>query len=1150
MQQKGNRLGTFLVAIVLVLGTLGVVVAQSSDDSSRTRNATIQAGLACKRQGQIKTVGAQRFTCGISKGTKVWFVVRATQAALKSCASLGAVRTQKGVSFVCATIGKKKVWLAVTLSTSLVKEDNANATSGSTTTVPVNGSNAGTNPVVNVDVSKAEAPIATPIGVRMAVQPSGAVNGEPFAQAAVVQLRDEEGKDVALAGVRVEAILLGAQRNVIATSMKNIEVITDAQGRATFTNLSITGQVGTYEILFIPNGLAAVISDFVELAPGTPKTLRMALQPWGARSGDVLNQQPRVEILDMSGNIAVSGAGEQVVAEVVGAGRISSSLSTSRVELNANGAANFSQLSIAGTAGLYQLKFSSPGVQSVVSQSFAISSGDAAEVRVVTAAGGAASGKAFTRQPVVETYDADGNLIREAGWVINATVSSGVATLTNTSATTDDAGRATFTDLTASGKMGDFAIAYSVKNGRDIVAAVESEAISLAAGDAVKLIMVQQPVDLPSGGTMGVSPEAQITDDWGNPTTAELTVRVVLNGTKLEERRNINLESWKIDVAPNKDGKVRLESPSFTGTTQSLEFLFSAGTQLGAVRSAKFALTPGVPTQLEIADFAPMPSGSLVAGPGATKRLTARLRDSAGNLVDNVPYPVHATVPQSDGAWLNGYPHAESEDGFVVFPAVKIYGVTGGSVTVVLSVGNLFDADPVTLSVSSDATVGDPGPSTGTIFFDKKTATAASVSLTTQEFADLPFRYLEESPLDAEESKTFYRMTRGSTPPLTERVFGSGSSNSLALQRRETIFGNYVAARYALDLSVSSTNGVFDNWFLPSAQELQTLIEGFPEEHIGKIYWTSSLSGSSAALTGSLSDPENVHIETSVAVSNTHLVRPIRAISFAPGIPTSVTATATSVSTATLQFAQPSSPLSSSIRYVVTSTPAASITTSTNSNGSLEVSGLASATSYTFTVTAVGAYGRGASSQSSAAIVTAPLPPTNLRTYSFSESSFVIFCTFPSVGAGVNVTVEVASGLSGLTVQRTGACSFQVSRVPSASVYDIALVSRVGSIESSAATIQHGMPPLAPTNLVGSADSSGTLILSFTAPPSNGANIVYDLKQSGPTFLSSFTRIGSRITIGGLLRGGTYRFALRTAVIAQSTMVYSPYSAEIVVRVP
>ena len=122
MQQKGSRLGTLLVAIVLVLGTLGVVVAQNSGDSSRTRNAAIQAGLACKRLGQTKAVGTQRFTCGISKGAKVWFLVRTTQTALKPCASLGAVKTQKGVPFVCATVGKKKVWLAVSLSTSLVKE--------------------------------------------------------------------------------------------------------------------------------------------------------------------------------------------------------------------------------------------------------------------------------------------------------------------------------------------------------------------------------------------------------------------------------------------------------------------------------------------------------------------------------------------------------------------------------------------------------------------------------------------------------------------------------------------------------------------------------------------------------------------------------------------------------------------------------------------------------------------------------------------------------------------------------------------------------------------------------------------------------------------------------------------------------------------
>ena len=1136
MQQKGSRLGTLLVAIVLVLGTLGVVVAQNSGDSSRTRNAAIQAGLACKRLGQTKAVGTQRFTCGISKGAKVWFLVRTTQTALKPCASLGAVKTQKGVPFVCATVGKKKVWQAVVSPTSLVKENNANATSGSTTTVPVNGNTAGTNPVVNVDVSKSEAPIATPIGVRMAVQPSGAVNGEPFAQAAVVQLRDEEGKDVPLAGVRVEAILFGAQRNVINTSLKNERATTDASGRATFTNLAITGQVGTYEILFIPSGLGAVISDFVELAPGAPVALEMAIQPWGARSGDVLMQQPLVQARDISGNAAATAQGKVVTAEVIGAGRMSSAGSASSVTADGDGAARFAGISISGTAGLYQLKFSAPGMKPVTSQSFGISSGDAAEVRVVTAASGAESGKAFTQQPVVETYDADGNLIREAGWVINATVSSGVATLTNTSATTDDAGRATFTALTASGKMGDFAIAYSVKNGRDIVAAVASEEISLTAGDAAKLMMVQQPVDMPSGGLMSVSPEVQVTDAWGNPTTSAVSVRVVLNGTK------ITREPWSRDFTPDQNGKVRLSTPSYSGKAQNLQLSFSAGETLTGVMSDVFALTPGVPTRLDVESVSAMPSGSFIAESRSAQRLTARLYDAAQNVVDNVPYPLHATVTQSNGAWINGYPHAESENGLVVFPAVKIYGVTGGTVTVVLTVGNLFDANPVTLSVSSDATVGDPGPSTGTIFFDKKTATAVSVSLTNQEFADLPFRYLEESPLDAEESKTFYRMTRGSTPPVTAKIFGAGNENSSKLQKKEIIFGNY--------LSVSSTNGAFDDWFLPSAQETQTLLEGLPDEHSGKIYWTSSLSGSSSAFTGKLSDTENVYSEASVAVSNTQLVRPIRAIAYTPSTPTNVTATATSVSTATLRFTQPPSPLSGAIRYAVTSTPAASMTTSTNNDGSIAVSGLAPATSYTFTITAVGAYGRSEVSQSTAAVITTPFPPSNVRAVGLFPGSLFIYCESPSAGAGVNTTVEIVSGANGLTVQRTSSCSFQLSGVQSAADYNFALVSKIGNVVSDAVTIQYASAPLAPSNLRGTAGSMGDLRLTFNAPPSNGAEIFYDLKQSGPTFINSFWTQGQTITTNGLRRGGTYRFALRAYVISQQQVIYSPYSPEIVVTVP
>ncbi len=1149
MQQKNSRFGALLVAVVLVVGALGVVVAQNSGDSSRTRNAAVEAGLACKRLGQTKKVGSKRFTCGNSQGAKLWILTTTSKSTLATCTSLGALKTQKGATFVCATVGKKKLWLPVVLkvASAPVKESNANAASGSSSTVPADQPSGGAANVVNVDVSKAEAPVATPIGIRMATQPSGAVNGAPFTQAAVVQLRDEEGKDVALAGVRVEAILLGAQLNFIETTLQNVEAITDSQGRATFTKLSITGQIGTYELLFIPSGLGAVISDFVELAPGAPVALEMAVQPWGARSGDVLMLQPLVEARDISGNVALGAAGKVVTVEAVGAGRLSNAISASSVAADTDGTAQFSGLSISGTAGAYQLKFSSPGLKSVTSRSFAISSGDAAEVRVVTAASGAVSGKAFTQQPVIETYDADGNLIREAGWVINASITSGVATLANTSATTNDAGRATFTELTASGKIGDFAIAYSVKNGRDIVAAVDSEAISLTEGEATKLIMVQQPVDMPSGGTMSVSPEVQIADSWGNPTTSAVSVRATLNGTKLSR------EPWSRDFTPDQSGKVRLSTPSYFGKAQNLQLSFSAGETLTGVVSNEFALTPGTPTRLDVETVSAMPSGSFIAKSKSEHRLTARLYDSAQNVVDNVPYPLHATVTQSDGAWINGYPHAESDDGYVVFPAVKIYGVTGGTVTVVLSVGNLFDADPVTLSVSSDATVGDPGPSTGTIFFDKKTATAASVSLTAQQFADLPFRYLEESPLSAETALTFATEKTNNSPSVTEKLFGSGNANTVKLMAVDVGVGTYLATRYADALSVNSTNGSFNDWYLPSADELKSQMVNLREDKYGKSYWSSSVqvegSLEFARLGRVLSTAYN---ELWAAVDIRARARPIRAMSFAPSKPTNVTASVVSTSAATLRFTQVPSPLSGDIRYEVTPSPAASITTVRNSDGSLAISGLASATSYTFSVTAIGAYGRSEVSQSTAAVITTPLPPNTVSAYGFGDGFMGIYCNSPSAGAGVNPTVEIVSGLSGLTIERTSSCSFRVSGVLTAAVYNIALVSRIGTVESEPVSVRFTSAPQAPSNLRGAADRNGTLTFTFIAPPSNGPDIFYDVRQSGPTFIGSFSSTGQTFTIRNLQKGGTYRFALRAYVLAEplSMMVASQYSPDLVVTVP
>jgi hypothetical protein len=321
-----------------------------------------------------------------------------------------------------------------------------------------------------------------------------------------------------------------------------------------------------------------------------------------------------------------------------------------------------------------------------------------------------------------------------------------------------------------------------------------------------------------------------------------------------------------------------------------------------------------------------------------------------------------------------------------------------------------------------------------------------------------------------------------------------------------------------------------------------------PDNRLGKKYWTSSVLDISSALTATIVDSQ--FTEATTAVSESQIARPIRAISFAPSKPTNVTASVVSTSAATLRFTQVPSPLSGDIRYEVTPSPAASITTVRNSDGSLAISGLASATSYTFSVTAIGAYGRSEVSQSTAAVITTPLPPSNVQAYGFGDGFMGIYCNSPSAGAGVNPTVEIVSGLSGLTVQRTSSCSFSVSGVLSAAVYNIALVSKIGNIESEPATVRYVSAPLAPSNLQGTADRNGMLTLSYTAPPSNGAEIYYDLKQSGPTFIGSFSGYGQTFTIMNLQRGGTYTFALRAYVISQSMMVVSPYSPDLVVTVP
>ena len=93
--------------------------------------------------------------------------------------------------------------------------------------------------------------------------PSGAVNGVALTGAPVVQLRDSGGNAVTTTGVSVVASLYSGSGTLTGTTSVNT-----TSGVATFSNLIITGTVGSYTLKFTPAGLIAFNSGSFTLAPG------------------------------------------------------------------------------------------------------------------------------------------------------------------------------------------------------------------------------------------------------------------------------------------------------------------------------------------------------------------------------------------------------------------------------------------------------------------------------------------------------------------------------------------------------------------------------------------------------------------------------------------------------------------------------------------------------------------------------------------------------------------------------------------------------------------------------------------------------------------------------------------------------------------
>jgi hypothetical protein len=191
--------------------------------------------------------------------------------------------------------------------------------------------------------------------------------------------------------------------------------------------------------------------DNTNPTPSDPTKLAIMTQPSStAQNGQPLAAQPAVQVQDADGNSVPAASGATVTAALTGgSGTLGGTLTQ---PVDASGKATFTDLSLSGPSGTYQIQFSSTGLTSATSSNVVLDGGPPAHVTVTTQPTSALDKEVFdpTEQPVVTVTDAGGNVVPNV--LVTASIGSGTGTLQGRdTATTDANGVARFTDLGISG---------------------------------------------------------------------------------------------------------------------------------------------------------------------------------------------------------------------------------------------------------------------------------------------------------------------------------------------------------------------------------------------------------------------------------------------------------------------------------------------------------------------------------------------------------------------------------------------------------------------------------------------------------------------------------------------------------------------------
>jgi alpha-tubulin suppressor-like RCC1 family protein/pimeloyl-ACP methyl ester carboxylesterase len=317
----------------------------------------------------------------------------------------------------------------------------------------------------------------------------------------VLQVQDQFGNSVPQAGTQVTASVAANS----ATLSGTLTALTDAGGKASFTDLKLSGAIGPKSIAFAASATPTITSP-VTLTAGPAATLTlMAGDAQTAAAGTPVAVKPSVRITDADNN-PVSGL--TVVFAVVSGGGV---LTGATQVTDSAGVATVGGWTLGPTAGANSLTASAAVLAGVsVPVSADGIAGAAAKIGLVTPPGSAVQNRiAFAAQPVLQLKDALGNSVEQAGVTVTATIAAGGGALGGTtSVATSSAGTASFTDLSIAGTIGARKLRFAVTG-----LLSDSALLQLSAGVAASMSIVTGANQSASAGTAVATPPTVVVKD-------------------------------------------------------------------------------------------------------------------------------------------------------------------------------------------------------------------------------------------------------------------------------------------------------------------------------------------------------------------------------------------------------------------------------------------------------------------------------------------------------------------------------------------------------------------------------------------------------------------------------------------------------------